>query len=125
MIIGASAICMVVLAQLLALPLAQLFVGYDLSLMKLTISGFRIFALSFLFMGFAIFGSGFFTALNDGLTSALISFMRTLVFEAAAILFLPLILGINGIWISIVAAEFMAVVLTVIFLVLKQKKYHY
>ena len=76
-------------------------------------------------MGYAIFGSGFFTALNDGLTSALISFLRTLVFQMAAILILPLIWGIDGIWISIVVAEFMAVVLTVMFLIIKQKKYHY
>lgn len=67
----------------------------------------------------------FFTALNDGLTSALISFLRTLVFQMAAILILPLIWGIDGIWISIVVAEFMAVVLTVMFLIIKQKKYHY
>ena len=116
---------MVVAAELLAAPLSRIFVGYDAALMELTISGFRIFALSFLFMGFAIFGSGFFTALNDGLTSALISFLRTLVFQMAAILILPLIWGIDGIWISIVVAEFMAVVLTVTFLILKRKKYHY
>lgn len=124
-IIGAFAVCMVVAAELLAAPLSRIFVGYDAALMELTISGFRIFALSFLFMGFAIFGSGFFTALNDGLTSALISFLRTLVFQMAAILILPLIWGIDGIWISIVVAEFMAVVLTATFLILKRKKYHY
>lgn len=124
-IIGAFAVCMVVAAELLAAPLSRIFVGYDAALMELTISGFRIFALSFLFMGFATFGSGFFTALNDGLTSALISFLRTLVFQMAAILILPLIWGIDGIWISIVVAEFMAVVLTVTFLILKRKKYHY
>ena len=104
---------------------ARIFVGYDPVLMELTVSGFRIVALSFFFMGYAIFGSGFFTALNDGLTSALISFLRTLVFQMAAILILPLIWGIDGIWISIVVAEFMAVVLTVMFLIIKQKKYHY
>ena len=76
-------------------------------------------------MGFAIFGSGFFTALNDGLTSALISFLRTLVFQIAAVLILPLLIGIDGIWMSIVVAEFMAVVLTFLFLKMKQKKYGY
>ncbi|MDY2981868.1 MAG: MATE family efflux transporter, partial [Eubacteriales bacterium] len=90
-----------------------------------TISGFRIFALSFLFMGFAIFGSGFFTALNDGLTSALISFLRTLVFQVAAVLLLPLRWGIDGIWWSIVVAEVMGVVFSALFLVLKRKKYGY
>ena len=78
-----------------------------------------------MFAGFAIFGSGFFTALNDGLTSAVISFLRTLVFQVAAVMLLPVICGIDGIWISIVVAEIMAVVITVIFLVLKKKKYNY
>lgn len=123
--VGTFGIVMVIAAELLAVPLAQVFVGYDAELMQFTVSGFRIFALSFIFMGFAIFGSGFFTALNDGLTSALISFLRTLVFESAAVLLLPLVWGINGIWVSIIIAEFMAVVLTTIFLIVKRKTYHY
>ncbi len=123
--IGAFGIGMVAAAESLALPLARIFVGYDAELMALTISGFKIFALSFIFMGFAIFSSGFFTALNDGLTSALISFLRTLVFEAAAVLLLPLIWGIDGVWVSIVVAELMAVVISAVFLVVKRKKYHY
>lgn len=118
-------IAMIAAAESLAVPLARIFVGYDAELMELTVSGFRIFALSFLFMGFAIFGSGFFTALNDGVTSAIISFLRTLVFQVGAVLILPLIWGIHGIWISIVVAEFMAVVFVVIFLIIKRKKYHY
>ena len=122
---GIFGIFMVVAAEVSAVPLAQIFVGYDLILMELTVSGFRIFALSFFFMGFAIFGSGFFTALNDGLTSALISFLRTLLFQVAAVLLLPMIWGINGVWISIIVAECMAVILTVVFLFIKQKKYHY
>ncbi len=124
-LIGIFAVGMVVIAELLATPLAMLFVSYDAELMRLTVSGFRIFALSFLFMGYAIFGSGFFTALNDGVTSAVISFLRTLVFQIAAVLLLPLIWGIDGIWISIIVAEFMAVVLTAVFLVIKRKKYRY
>ena len=102
-----------------------MFVGYDDNLVDMTISGFRIFALSFVFTGFAIYSSGFFTALNDGLTSALISFLRTLVFQVAAVMILPEIWDLNGIWISIVAAEVMAVLLSVIFLITKRKKYHY
>ena len=125
MMIGAFGIGMVVAAELSALPLARIFVGYDAELMALTVSGFKIFALSFVFMGFAIFSSGFFTALNDGLTSALISFLRTLVFEVAAVLLLPLIWGIDGVWISIVVAEVMAVVISAVFLVVKRKKYRY
>ncbi len=119
------AVAMVAAAELLAAPLAKIFVGYDARLMEFTIDGFRIFSLSFLFMGIAIYGSGFFTALSDGLTSALISGLRTLVFQIAAVLLLPLIWGVDGIWISIVIAEFMAAVLTAIFLALKRKKYRY
>lgn len=124
-LIGSFAILMVVLSEFSAVPLANIFVGYDAELMELTVSGFRIFALSFLLMGFSVFGSGFFTALNDGLTSALISFLRTLVFQIASVLLLPLIFDIDGIWWSIVVAELMAVVLTMLFLKVKQKKYGY
>lgn len=123
--IGCFGLCMVAAGELLAGPLARLFVGYDAALMELTVSGFRIFALSFLFMGYAIFGSGFFTALNDGLTSALIAFLRTLVFQVAAVLLLPRIWGIDGIWASILVAEAMAVVFSGLFLVLKRNRYHY
>ena len=123
--IGVFSICMVIFAELFAVPLSMFFVGYDGELFDLTVTGFRIFALSFGFMGFAIFSSDFFTALNDGLTSALISFLRTLVFETAAILLLPFLWGIDGIWFSVVASEMMAVLLGSLFLVLKRKKYHY
>lgn len=118
-------IAIVTFAELLAVPLANIFVGYDEILAKLTVSGFRIFSLSFAFMGFGIFASGFFTALNDGITSAIISFLRTLVFQMIAIMTLPIICGIDGVWISIVVAEFMSVVLGTIFLIVKRKKYHY
>ncbi len=124
-IIAVLSVCMTIIALLLSQPLSMLFVGYDNALMELTVSGFRIFAMGFLFMGFAILGSGFFTALNDGITSAIISFLRTLVFQCAAVLILPLIWEINGVWWSIVAAEFMAALLSAMFLVIKRKKYHY
>ena len=124
-LIGTFGLAMILAAEALAVPLGRLFVGYDQELMALTVSGFRIYSLSFFFMGYAIFGSGFFTALNDGLTSALISFLRTLVFQVAAVLVLPLILGIDGIWYSIVVAEFMAMALSGLFLILKRNKYHY
>ena len=118
-------VAMVAAAEALARPLALLFVGYDAELMRLTESGFRIFGLSFFFMGFAIFGSGFFTALNDGMTSAIISFLRTLVFELGAILVLPLLFGINGLWFSVVVAELMATVLSFLFMAAKHKRYGY
>ncbi len=124
-IVGITSVCMVIIAELLTVPLSQLFVGYDKELFDLTAHGFRIFALSFLFMGYAMFSSGFFTALNDGITSAIISFIRTLVFQIIPVFLLPLVFGIDGIWISIVTAELMAVALSSVFLVKKRKKYHY
>lgn len=124
-LIGSFGVAMVISAELLAEPLARIFVSYDAELMEMTVSGFRIFALSFFFMGYAIYSSGFFTALNDGVTSAVISFLRTLVFEVAAVMLLPLIWGIDGVWMAIVVTEVMAVVFSVIFLVAKRGKYHY
>jgi Na+-driven multidrug efflux pump len=124
-LLGISGIFMVIAAQLFAVPLAQIFVGYDKELMNLTVSGFRIFAIAFPFMGFAILGSDFFTTLNDGVTSALIAFLRTLMFEISAVLLLPIIWEIDGIWISIVLVEVMAVLFTAVFLIVKRKKYHY
>lgn len=112
-------------SQLLAKPLSQMFVGYDQKLLEMTLHGFFVFAFSFLFAGFAIFGSAFFTALGDGLTSALISFLRTLVFQVTAVLLLPLIWGLDGIWISIVAAEAAAVIVAALLLLGKREKYHY
>ena len=118
-------LAMVVFAELLNVPLSKIFVGYNKELLDLTVSGFRIFALCFLFMGFAIFGSGFFTALSDGLTSAIISFLRTMVFEVLAVLLLPLLIGIDGIWYSVVIAELMACVLSILFIIIKKKRYNY
>ncbi len=118
-------VCMLIFAECLAMPLSKLFVGYDAELMSLTCRGFRIYSFAFLFMGFAIFSSGFFTALNDGLTSAVISFLRTLVFQVIAVILIPLVLDIDGIWLSIVIAEMMAVVVSAVFLAVKQKKFHY
>lgn len=124
-IVGTFGIIMVIAAEIFAGGLAKIFVGYDEELYLLTLSGFRIFALSFGFMGFGILTSGLFTALNDGLTSALISFLRTLVFESGAVMLLPLIFGIHGIWYSVVVSEFLALVLDAVFLVINRKKYHY
>lgn len=124
-LIGSFAAVMFMLALVLAKPLALIFVSYDEALLTLTTRAFGIFSFSFLFSGFAIFGSSFFTALNDGPVSAAISFLRTLVFQIAAVLIFPLIWQVDGIWFSIVAAEVMAVVVTVIFLFAKQKKYGY
>ncbi len=124
-LIGAFSVAMLLCGELMAVPLSRLFVGYDAGLCALTVSGFRWFAVSFLFMGYAIYGSGFFTALGDGVTSAIISFLRTVVFQTAAVLLLPLRWGIDGVWASIVAAELMAMTLSAAFLVGKRGKYHY
>lgn len=124
-IIGIFAVCMLILAKILSRPLAEIFVGYDKSLFDLTLRGFKIFSFAFLFSGVSIYGSSFFTALNNGLISALISFLRTLVLQISAVLILPLILGIDGIWISIVAAEFMSMLITVTFIFKMKNKYHY
>lgn len=124
-LITVSGVAMVVSAELLAAPLSEIFVGYDAALYEMTVSGFAIFALSFGFMGFGIFTSAFFTALSDGLTSALISFIRTLVFQSAAIIILPMIWELDGVWMSVVVAEFMSVLLGITFLAVKRKKYNY
>lgn len=89
----------------LASPIARIFVGYDETLCAMTVNALRLYSLSFLVCGFNIFGSAFFTGLNNGTASALISFLRTLVIQVAAILILPKILGINGIWLAITVAE--------------------
>ena len=124
-LIGGSSIAMLVAGEALARPLGQIFVGYDEALLAMTVRAFRIYSFSFLLAGVAILGSSFFTALNDGLTSALISFLRTLVFQIAAVLLLPLVLELDGIWLSIVFAETMAVLVTTVFLLAKRKKYGY
>lgn len=124
-IVAIAALCMFAAGELLAAPLSRLFVAYDEELLQMTTHAFAIFSFSFLFSGFAINGSSFFTALNDGLTSALISFLRTLMFQVAAVLLFPLLWGLDGIWFSIVAAEIMAVLATIFFLLKKQKKYGY
>ena len=124
-IIGAFSVLMFIAGELLGTLFSMLFVGYDTELLEMTSHAFSIFSFSFLFTGYAIFLSGFFTALNDGVTSAIISFMRTLVFQVASVLILPLIFKLDGIWISLIVAELMAVVVSLIFLFVKKKKYGY
>ena len=122
------ALCAAVLtaaAEGLAGPLSGIFVSYDAGLYEMTRRGFMIYSASFLFMGFNMFGSSFFTALNDGLVSALISFLRAFLFQVGAILVLPALLGIDGVWWSIVAAEVAAALMTAAFMKGKQKQYGY
>ena len=124
-IMGLFSVAMTVTAELLAAPLSAIFVGYDEALLEMTTRGFRIYILSFLLCGFNIFGSSMFTALNNGLVSAVISFVRTLICQIAAVLLLPLILGLDGIWLSIVAAELAALALTFFCFVRFRGRYHY
>lgn len=125
LLISIFSVLMLIAGQTLAAPLSLLFAGYDPGLLEMTVRAFTIFSFSFLFSGFAIFGSSFFTALGDGLTSALISFLRTFVFQCSAVLAFPLIWKLDGIWFSTVAAEVLAVAVTALFLALRRKKYHY
>lgn len=113
------------LAILTAQPLAKIFVGYDIGLTGLTARALALYSLSFLFMGHNIFGSAFFTALGNGVVSAAISFLRTLLFQVAAVLILPRLLGIDGIWLAIVVAELLALVITIYFFIKKKDNYHY
>lgn len=118
-------VCLSLLAQVLASPLASVFVGYDAELFEMTHHAFRLFSFAFLLAGFNIFASSFFTALNNGIVSALISFLRTLVFQLSSVLILPLLLGIDGIWLAISVAEFFAFLVSTFFLLTKQKQYGY
>ena len=124
-LIGTWGIMLALLSQLLAAPLSKLFVGYDAELFAMTEHGFRIYCLAYLINGFNIFGSSFFTALNNGVISAVISFLRTLVFQIIMILLLPTLLGINGIWSAVGIAELMTLCVTITFFIKQRKKYHY
>ncbi len=118
-------IAMLILSEVLAYPLTKLFVGYDQDLFTLTLRGFMLYSLSFAVCGLNIFGSSFFTALGDGVTSAAISFLRTLVFQLIVLLTLPIILGTDGIWLAIVAAEVLALLVTAVLMKIKQKRFGY
>ncbi len=121
----AAGIIMVVSVITTAGPLTKVFVGYDQDLYDMTVHAFQVFAVTFLLSGFSIFGSGFFTALNNGKISAAIAFLRTFVFEVFAILMMPIIFGLDGIWWAVVVAESAAFLVTGIFLLIKRKTYHY
>ena len=125
LLMSSGGVLLTVAARLLAALLAHLFVGYDAVLFGLTTHAFRLFSWSFLLAGFNIFTSGFFTALNNGAISAAISFLRTLVFQTASVLILPLLLGVDGIWWAITVAEIFAFLISLLFLFLKRNKYHY
>lgn len=124
-LMGGAGILMTVLAEILTVPLVTIFANYDAELFAMTCHGFRLYALAFLAMGLNVWGSAFFTALGNGLISAAISFLRTLLFQIVMVLVLPLLLGIDGIWLAIGAAELLALMVTATFLIANRKKYHY
>jgi len=124
-IIIVSSVVMTLIAEIIAGYLAGIFVSYDNNLLELTTEAIRIYAVSYLISGINIFASSFFTALNNGVVSAVISFMRMFVFQVVMILFLPVVLGISGIWTAVIAAEVLSVVISVMFLVKNRKKYSY
>ncbi len=121
----AAGVVMTVVAILMSGVLAGIFVGYDAQLCAMTQRGFAIYSLSFLIMGVNIYGSSFFTALGNGLVSAFISFLRTLLFQLIAVLVLPIFFELDGIWMSIVVAEAVALIVTIGFFVGNKKKYGY
>lgn len=124
-LMGAAGVIMMILANVLAGPLASIFVGYDAKLFEMTKHAFRLFSFSFLLAGINIFASAFFTALNNGGISAAISFLRTLVFQVLSVLILPIFFQLDGIWWAITVAELLACFITMTFLIAKRKKYHY
>lgn len=124
-IIIVSSVVMTFIAEIIAGYLAGIFVSYDNNLLELTTEAIRIYAVSYLISGVNIFASSFFTALNNGVVSAVISFMRMFVFQIVMILLLPVVLGISGIWTAVIAAEVLSVVISVMFLVKNRKKYSY
>ena len=124
-IIASLSAVMTVLAEALALPLSRIFVGYDAALLEMTKRGFMIYSVSFLFAGGGIFGSAFFTALNNGAVSALISFSRALVFQVAAVLILPGLMGLDGVWLAVAVAEACSLTVTAACFVRGRKNYGY
>ena len=124
-LIGITAIIMTGIAELSSKLLASIFVSYDLEVLNMTTTAIRLFSISFIIIGFNIFASSFFTALNNGLVSAIISFLRTLVFQVIAIVVLPLIWGLDGIWFAVVVAELFSLIVSIIFLICNRKKYKY
>ena len=125
MIIGLSSVSMFVLSEILAHPFSAMFLQGTEKILPYAVHAFRIVSVAYLFTGMAIFGSAFFTALNNGQVSALISFMRNFVFELGAVILLPILFGIDGIWYSVVFAELMSAAAGGIFMVALRKKYQY
>ena len=124
-IIGGVGIFLLIFSELLARPLSMIFVSYNEALLDMTIRGFRLYAISFIICGFNIYSSAFFTALNNGIVSLVLSIGRTFVFQLIAVILLPLMFELDGIWLSIIASELLALLTTIIFFIVMNKKYNY
>lgn len=124
-IVGIAGVVLSGLAQALAVPIAKLFVGYDKRLYELTVYAFRLFSFAFVFSGINIYSSGFFTALNNGLVSAILSLLRAFVFQIAFVFLLPHFFNVDGIWWAMFATEVAAFIVAVIFFIAMRKKYRY
>jgi Na+-driven multidrug efflux pump len=124
-LIGCTSILMVFIGIGLAKPLSSLFVGYDEALFEMTLKGFIIYSFSFLFCGFSIYASSFFTALNNGIVSAVISFLRTLLFQSLCVLILPIFFELDGVWFSVIVSETLAAILSASCIYAFRKKYNY
>jgi Na+-driven multidrug efflux pump len=124
-LIAVMGLVLTLLLELTVAPLTKIFVGYDADLYALTCKAFRIYGLSYLLVGFNFYASSFFTALNNGKVSAIISTVRTLVFETAAVFILPALFGVDGIWFAILCAEVLSLVLSIAMLKKHKERYHY
>ena len=124
-LIAITSLIMTIISEITSKILASIFVSYNIELLNMTTNAIRIFSISYLISGFNIFSSSFFTALNNGVVSAAISFLRTLLFQIAMILILPAIWGVNGIWIAVTVAEILALIVSIIFLIINREKYQY
>ena len=124
-LIAITGVCLTLISEFFSHPLINIFVGYDADLFAMTLHGFRLYAFVFLINGFNIWASSFFTALNNGVVSGMIAFLRTLLFQIGCIMLLPLVLGLNGIWMGVVVAEMLTLIVTVYFLRSRKNVYHY
>ncbi len=124
-ILGITNITMFVMAEVLTVPMAKIFVGYNQTLNELTIRGMRIYSVAFLVMGFNVFASAFFTALSNGKISAIISVTRTLILQLIMIYIMPMILGVDGLWAVVIAVEGISLIVTVYYILKNRKNYGY
>ena len=124
-IIAVMSVSMFLLGEGLAVPMSQLYVGYSERILEMTIHAFRLYSFVYLIVGFSIFGSAFFTALNNGLVSAILSFLRLFLLQALTVMILPIFMGLDGIWLSSVASEIIAIIITISFILAFRKRYNY